>query len=210
MVDVEQSSLGALQQHGLAGFECVVEQQSGIGDPMREALGLSQQSLDDVIGIERLAVVDLDQHLVLELARGRDLGGQQVRVEHVGGADTHPGNLVLITRPDTASGGADLFAAHIALGHLVDGDVVGHQQVRIGGDQQPRGVDAPLVEPAQFGEQHTGVDDDAVADHVGHPGRQDARRNQVQRKVLPGRQNYGVPGVIAALVAHHPLNTTTE
>ena len=88
--------------------------------------------------------------------------------------------------------------------------MIRHQQVRIGGDEQPGGVDTALVEPAQFGEQNTGVDDDAVAVHIGHPGREDARGYEVQREVLPGRQDHGVPGVIAALVPHHPLNTATE
>ena len=64
--------------------------------------------------------------------------------------------------------------------------------------------------PGELVEQHAGVDDDTVADHVGDTGRQDARRDQVQREVLARRQDHGVPGVVAALVAHHPLHAPTE
>ena len=49
------------------------------------------------------------------------------------------------------------FAAQVSLGDLVDGDVVGRdQQMGVGGDQQPRGVHATVVEPLQLGEQHAG------------------------------------------------------
>ena len=88
--------------------------------------------------------------------------------------------------------------------------MVRHQQVGVGGDQQPRGIDPAVFKATKFGEQHTGIDDDAVADHVAHPRCQDARRNEVQREVLPGRQHHGVPGIVAALVAHHPVHTSTE
>ena len=210
VVDVEQGALRALQQHRFAGLQRVVEQQPGVGDAVPEALGLLQQRLDHVLGVQRLAVVDLDQHLVLEFQRGLDLVGQQLGVEHVGDPDPHPGDLVLVAGPDAAAGGADLLAAHVALGDLVDGDVVGHQQVRVGGDQQLRGVDAAIFEALQLVEQHTGIDHHAVADDVGDAGRQDARRDQVQREVLAGGQDDGVPGVVAALIAHHPLHPPTE
>ncbi len=43
VVDVEQGALRALQQHGLAGLERLVEQQPGVGDAVLEALGLRQR-----------------------------------------------------------------------------------------------------------------------------------------------------------------------
>ncbi|KMO72613.1 hypothetical protein MOBUDSM44075_03956 [Mycolicibacterium obuense] len=210
MVDVEQRALRSLEQHGLTLLECGVEQEAGVGDAMAEALGLGQQVVDHLAGVERLAVVDLDQHLVLEFQCALDLFGQQVRVEHVGDADALPGDLVLVARADTAAGGADLLAACVALHDLVDGHVIGHQQVRVGRQQQPIGVHAAVFEAAQLGQQHARVDDDAVADHVGHAGRQNARRNEVQGEVLPRRKHHRVAGVVAALVAHHPLNPSTE
>ena len=120
------------------------------------------------------------------------------------------GDLVLVARPDAAAGGADLLVAHVALGDLVDGHVVGHQQVRVGGDQQLGGVDAAVFQALQLVEQHAGIDHHAVADDVGDAGRQHARRDQVQREILAGRQHDGVPGVVAALVAHHPLHAPAE
>ena len=146
MVDVEQGALGAFQQHGFAGLQRGVEQQPGVGDAVPETLRLFQQGVDHLVRVQRLAVVDLDQDLVLEFQRGLDLVGQLLRVEHVGDPDPHAGDLVLVARPDTAAGGADLLAAHVALGDLVDGHVVGQQQVRVGGDQQLGGVDAAVFE----------------------------------------------------------------
>ena len=82
--------------------------------------------------------------------------------------------------------------------------------MRVGGDQQPLGVDAAVLEALQLGEQHTRIDDDTVADDVGDAGREDARRDQVQREVLARGQHDGVAGVVAALVAHDPLHAATE
>ncbi len=210
MVDVEQGALRALQQDRLAGLQRVVEQQPGVGDAMPEAFGLFEQGLDHVLGFQRLAVVDLDQDLVLEFQRGLDLVGEQLGVEHVGDPDAHAGDLVLVARPDAAAGGADLLAAHVALGDLVDGHVVRHQQVRVGGDQQLGRVDAAVFEAFQLVEQHAGVDHHAVADDVGDAGRQHPRRDEMQREVLAGGQDDGVPGVVAALVADHPLDAAAE
>ena len=210
MVDVEEGALGTLQQHGLTGLQGVVEQQPGVSDAVREALRLSQQSVGDLGRVQGLAVVNLDQHLVLELQRCADLGGQQAGIQHVGDPDADAGDLVLIARTDSAAGGADLLTAQIPLGHLVDGDVVRHQQMGVGGDQQPRGVHTTIVKPAQLGQQHTGVHHHTVADHVGHPGGEDARGDQMQGEVLPAREDHRVAGIVAALVAHDPLHTTTE
>jgi len=163
----------------LALFERRVEQQAGVGDAVLETLCLRQQGVDHLGSVERLAVVDLDEHLVLEFECALDLFGQQRLVEHVGDADPDAGDLVLVARADAAACGADLLAARVALDNLVHRHVIGHQQVRIGGDQQPLGVDATILETLQLSEQHTGVDDYSVADDVGDAGRQDARGDEV-------------------------------
>ena len=210
VVDVEQGALRALQQNGLASLQRLAQQQPGVGNAVGESLRLDKQRLGYLVYVQCLPVVDLHQHLVLELQRGADLGGQELRVEYISHPDTDTGDLVLIAGPDTAAGGADLLVPEIALGDLVDGDVVGHQQMRVRGDQQLRGVDTAVLEPAQLGQQHPGIDDDAVADDVGDPGREDARRDEVQGEVLPVGQYDGMSGVVAALVAHNPLNPATE
>ncbi len=142
--------------------------------------------------VQRLAVVDLDQHLVFEFQCGFDLVGQHLLVEHVSDPDPDAGDLVLVARPDAAAGGADLLAAHVALGHLVDGHVIRHQQMRVGRDQQLRGVDAAVLEALQLVEQHARIDHHAVADDVGDAGRQDARRDEMEGEVLAAGQHHGV------------------
>ena len=177
---------------------------------MPKPLGLLQQGLDHLVWVERLAVVDLDQDLVLEFQRRLDLVGQLVGVEHVGHPDPHAGDLVLVARADAAAGGADLLVAHVALGDLVDGDVVGQQQVGVRGDEQLGGVDAAVLEAFQLVEQHTGIHHHAVADDVGDAGREHPGRDQVQREMLAAGQDDGVPGVVATLIAHHPLHAPAE
>ncbi len=115
VVDVEQGALRPLQQDGLALFQRLVQQQPGIGDAVLEPFGLGEQVLHHLGRLERLAVVDLDQHLVLEFQCALDLFGQQLLVEHVGDPDADAGDLVLVAGTDAATGGADLLAARISL-----------------------------------------------------------------------------------------------
>ena len=82
--------------------------------------------------------------------------------------------------------------------------------MRVGRDQQPVGVHPPRVEATELGEQHTGVDHDTVADDVGDPRGQNSRGDEVQREILTAGQDNGVPGVVAALIAHNPLHPPTE
>jgi hypothetical protein len=82
--------------------------------------------------------------------------------------------------------------------------------MRVGGDQQPRGVDAAVIEALQLVEQHTGIDHHTIADDVGDAGRQHARRDEMQSEVLAAGQYHGVPGIVAPLIAHHPLGAPTE
>lgn len=210
MVDVEQRALRPFEQYGLAAFERLIQQQLGVGDAVFEAFGLGEDLVDDLRRFECAAVVDLDQDLVLQFERRLDLLREDLLVEHIRRAHTDAGDLVLVTRTDAAARGADLLVAQKPLGDLVDRDVVGHQQVGVGRDHEAGGVDVTILESAQFGEQHTGVDDDAVADDVVDAGGQDSRRDQVQGERLTVRQNDGVTCVVAALIANHPLQLLAE
>ena len=88
------------------------------------------------------------------------------------------------------------------LGHLVEGAVVGRDDVRVRADDELGGVDAPGLEPVDLLEQHGEVDDDAVADHRRTRGREDPAREQVQRIFLgglPRPDDDRVTGVVAAV-----------
>ena len=60
--------------------------------------------------------------------------------------------------------------------------VIRQDQVRVAADQQPAAVDALLGEPVDLGEQHRGVDHDAVADDRRDVVVQDAARHQLERE----------------------------
>ena len=166
--------------------------------------------LDDLVDVDRLAVVDLDQDLVLLLQGALELLPEDRQVEQVLHADADAGDLVAVGGADAAAGGADLALAQEPLGDLIQGPVVRHDQVRVGGDHQPRGVHPALLQAGELADQHLGVDDDAVADHRRAAGRQDPRRDQVQRVLLAVRRDHRVAGVVAALVADDVGHAATE
>ena len=149
MVDVQQCALRSLEQDVVAVANGFAEHEPGVGDAVPEALRLFQHRVHDPAGIERLAVVDLDQDLVLDVERCLDLLGQDRRIEQVLHADPESGHLVLVGRPDATPRCPDLGLAQVPLGDLIDGHVVRHDQVRVGGDEQSAGVDTTFVESAR-------------------------------------------------------------
>ncbi len=210
MVHIEQGALRTLQQDGLTALERQIQFQPGIGDPVLEAVRLTEHLIHHLPRIQCTTVVDLHQDLVLELQRRLDLLGQDLLVEHIGDAHPDPGDLVLIARTDAAPGGAYLLIAEEAFGDLIDGHVVRHDQVRVGREQQSRSVDATLLQPGQLGQQDAGIDHDTIADDVRHARGEDAGGNQMQCELVAIGQDNRVTGVITALVPDHPLQPATE
>src|SRR5215218_404694 len=110
--------------------------------------------------------------------------------------------LVLVGGADAAQGRADLLVAEALLGRVVEGAVVGEDQVRARADLDAVGRDGePLRgEAVGLGEEGDGVDDHPVPEHAGLARVDDARGDEVQRVRLVADLD-GVPGVVAALVA---------
>ncbi len=87
--------------------------------------------------------------------------------------------------------------------------MVGHDQVRVGGDPQAADVDAPRAQRVELLDQHLRVDHDPVADHAALAGVEDAGGDQVQLPLLAVAHDR-VPGVVAALEAHHRVAVLGE
>ena len=98
-----------------------------------------------------------------------------------------------------------LALAEEALGDLVDGGVVRRDHVRVGADDQRRQVDAAGDERVELAEQRLRRDHDAVGDHAGRAGREDAAGQQVRRELLAVDDDR-VAGVVAAARAHHEVD----
>ena len=74
-------------------------------------------------------------------------------------------------------------------------------------DVQPAfDVDPVPHDLVHFGEQRLGIEDDTVPDGAAHAGVQYAARHLVEHERL-GADVHRMPGVRAALVAHHPIGT---
>jgi len=93
--------------------------------------------------------------------------------------------------------------------HLVERYVVGHDQVRVGGDEEAVAGHAARLQPVDLLEQDSRVDHDAVADDGSGLLRQHAGRQQVQGVAVLAYDD-GMPGVVAALVSHHVVDVVTQ
>ena len=137
---------------------------------------------------------------------------KQARVEQV--ADLHAGaaHLVHVAGTDAPAGGADLlFPGQRGLAGLVETLVIGHDQVGVAADKQlfRRNGESPAGEIGHFREQHTRVDDHAVADHAGLVRVEYARGYDVE-DVLLAVDHQGMTGVVAALEADHVIRVPRQ
>jgi hypothetical protein len=195
--------------HDLVAVQGLAEQQRGVADVRRQAVRMAEELLDGLLHRGGAAVVDLGQDLALELEGALHLLGEDLLVEEVLDPDADPVHLVGVGRADAAAGRADPATAEEALGDLVEGAVVVGDDVRVGADLEPAGVDAAGLEPIDLLEQDVDVDDHAVADHRRASGGEDAAGQQVQGVLLVADHD-GVAGVVAAVELHHVVDPAAE
>ena len=198
-VDVEQRALGALEERVLVLVEGVVDQQARVADVGLEALGVAEQLVGHLVGVEDADVVALQQEVLL-LQRRPDLAPQDLLVEQVLHADADARVLVHVARADAAAGGADLVLAELLLVGAVQQQVVRHDEVGVAADAQVVAADAAAAQRLDLTEQDVRVDDDAVADDARLGLVEDARGDQVELELLAVPHD-GVAGVVAALEA---------
>jgi hypothetical protein len=79
--------------------------------------------------------------------------------------------------------------------------VIRQDEVGVGRDLEATAVHAPPGEAVDFGEQHGGIDDDAVADHGSDVVVEHAAGDQLEGEALAVRGHERVTGVMATLVA---------
>src|SRR4030095_122253 len=110
--------------------------------------------------------VDALQPDVLLGERDLDLLAQNLRVEEVLDADPEPSRLVRVRRPDPAAGRPDLQLPEPPLARTVERNVPRHDQVRVAGESDGLGRDAPRFEFVQLVDEDARVDDEARAEHA--------------------------------------------
>ena len=201
--------LGSLEQHHFAAVEGVVDEPSRVDDVWPDVLGVRQQRLDDRIGLDGAAVVDLDQQLVL-LVEGRlHLLPQDRLVEDVLDTHPHPVDLVGVGGTDATSGGADAPLAQETFGDLVEHLVVLGDDVGIGADQRVRHLDPAGDEGLQLLGEHVEIHHHAVADHGRGAGVEDPGWQQVHDEGLTP-DHEGVTRVVASRVTHTQVDAVPQ
>ncbi len=192
-----------------AAVERVPDERRRVRDVRLEPVPEGPVLLGHRVQVDARVLGERPQAEPLGLERGVDLLLEDLLVEQVLHADAEPGRLVGVAGSDAAAGGADLQLAEPRLTRLVEQQVVGHDQVCVGGDAQPADVDPAPAQSLDLLGQHARVDDHAVADRAQPARVEDPRRDQVElvRLVAPDDR---VPGVVAALEADDQIGLLGE
>ena len=117
--------------------------------------------------------------------------------------------LVGVGGADAPSGSAYLALAQPPLLHVVEQDVIGHDEVGPGRHFEPGGRHTPGFEIVDLLAKDGGVDDHPVANDGDDPGVEDPGGDQVERELAQFVLDC-VPGVVAALVADHHVGLLAE
>ena len=116
----------------------LVAEQRRVGDVGLEPVPVGDVLLGHRVQVERRVLRVRAQRLALRLERRHDLLAQDLLVEQVLDADAEPRRLVRVAGADAAPRGPDPQLAEPRLAGLVEQHVVGHDQVRVGGDRAGR------------------------------------------------------------------------
>ena len=212
MIEVEQRSLRALEHDVLAVLQPSVQQRAGVGDVRLELRRQVHVLLDDPVGVEGQPVVDLREDQVLLAQDHVELLAEDLRVEQVLDAQPDPSGLVAVRGSDAALRRAQRVLPEEPLGHLLELQVVRHDQVGVAGHDQARDVDAQRAELGHLFDQMARVHDHAAGDHGRDVVIEDARRDELELQQAP-LGDHRVARVVAALIADdevHPVGEVVD
>ena len=115
VVEIEEGRLRPFEEDVLAGLECVVHDRNGVADVRDDPRRARLEVLGgDLVGIDRLLVEDLGEHLVGVTEDNIELGPENLGIGEIldPQADTH--RLVGVRRADAPLGRAELGVAEVA------------------------------------------------------------------------------------------------
>ena len=166
VIIVEQGPLGALEQNAFAAFAPLVEQFPNPVHERQDLVGHCHQFIMDCLRRNLGRPHAAPQRIVVG-QKPLDLVHQRFRLGQIANPDRPTANLVLIGRPDPASGRADLESGIGVLAQRVQFTVQREDQRRILGDAQNLGrhrnaLPGNLVD---FGNEVVRIDHNAIADH---------------------------------------------
>src|SRR4051812_18094889 len=200
VVDVEQRALRAFEHDDAAVVERAVRERRRVRDELLEPMAVREVLVAHRLQVQPRVARERPQAEPLGLERGHDLLLEDLLVEHVLHADAQARRLVRVAGPDPALRRADLELAELRLARVVEHQVVGHDQVRVGRHAQAADVDALRPQVVDLVGEDLGVDHDAVADHARLARVEDPARDEVELPRLALAHDR-VTGVVAALEA---------
>ncbi len=137
MVEVEKGPLRSLQQDPPPGANRRMEHLRRVGDERPQPLPEPHVVADDLLRVEGEPVVDLRENRVLLAQRHLELLAEDLLVGEVLHAQADAGGLVRVRRPDPALRGPQPRPPQEPFRDTVQLEVVGHDHVRVRGDEQP-------------------------------------------------------------------------
>ena len=201
MVDVEERALRALEEDAFFCRRGVVQHLYGVGHVRLEAARGLEDALHCALDADRFCAERLEQYVVPPDAL-LQLSGKAFRVEDAAHAQADAGDLVAVSRPNAAQGGADLAFALERLAGGVERLVIRENHVGGVADvQPPGGIDAGLFQAVDLLHQADGIDHDTVADDADGVFAKNAGGDEVQDVLRPADDDR-VARVGAALGAH--------
>ena len=209
MVEIEHGALGALEKDALVLAQGVPQQEAGVFDIGAQRLGRLDVALALLVKVADVLVVGLGHHLGLGPHHAHDPFPEALGIDDVLHAHALPRRFVGVGRPDAPARGTDLALAQPRLLHVVQHDVVGHDEMRFARHLEVPGRHFAALEIVDLRPQHRRVDDDAVADDRDDVGVEHTGRHEVKSELTPEILDC-VAGVVAALIPDHHIGLLAQ
>ena len=166
VVDIEEGSLRAFKQHVFTLAENFVQHHAGIGDVRAQFFGIRQKFFQHRIIIKRLAAINFSDDSIFRFQIDLQFFGKSVRLHQITDTDAGTGNLIHITGTDTALGRTDLIAAQSRFLQLIQAGMIRQHHMGTVRNDQIVAADAFSLHISNFVQNYTGVDNDAVTQHI--------------------------------------------
>ncbi len=206
MINIEQSTLSPFE-HNIPAFTAIGMQKTGnIGNHRPDSLCHLQSLFQYLLKVDNigLEVILQDEIVVIEdLAKA---GRKSLAVQHIPHLQATTGDLVLISRSDTSTGGTDRLLATSPLTRLIKRYVIRQNEgAGFTNFQSLAGRNAALFQHIELLEQRLGGEHHTITDETLDTLMQNPGRDQVQNRLL-AIYYQGMPCIVPALKANHGMD----
>ena len=195
-----------LQHNFFAAVDRFCQINAGIGNVILENFRIFSEISQHLVIRDRFFVIDIFNHKRFVGHNAAQSAFQIVHIQQITGTDAFFHIFIAVDISYAATGRTEFFAGQPFFFQAIQTHMEGKRQHGTVADLQVlrRNFNSALTEFFNFAGQMSQVNHHAVTHHTGNTRTENAGRKKIQHELTPF-VDYGVPGVVSALIPHHNI-----